>query len=200
MKKRKMKLGFKILIGIIVVITLVLLDNLQAYLFNNVPIISYKEKVDDYWYQKRSILVTTNVYCGFIKEVTLNFRSYIRPRVHFGCEGVDTTEYLLKPYISDLASLDIDSKEEYRTHKIYQEFLHFKAAAPAILNVYLHNEFSAKEAFVSAILLEDITPCNFSSWESIDEFYKDYQESTCVQKFIEKIPWKHMNSVPKIYE
>lgn len=178
----------RILIVIGVIIALILLDTAQAEIFKNDPIIGYRDDIDEYLEEKVGLLVSTYTYCNYYKEVWYNWQPRLMNRPFKGCEGEDIKE-VIKYNISELTNaMGEDLKlDDYQNNGNY-EVLHSLVASPkAIEKMYKDGEFTYKEAYVAALIIEDITKCNMEKefdkkWDTGDEFFELWDKSNCKEK------------------
>lgn len=182
------KVIIRTLIVIGIIIALILLDTAQAVIFNNDPIIGVTRVSDKYWKTKTGLFVTTKTYCNYYKEVWYNWHAHLMNRPVKGCEGGDVDEAILHNIIK-LTELMGDSLtlDDYQDNDNYEVLHSFVASPKAIEEMYKDGKFTDKEAYVAALIIEDITKCDVASefktkWDSAEEFFELWDKSECKTK------------------
>ena len=75
-----------VVITLVVIISIILLDSLQALLFNNSPIIKLRNKDNDMYWIDQGVLVDTYIYCkDEKKKIAYSKFKEIEP-LNIGCE------------------------------------------------------------------------------------------------------------------
>lgn len=180
----------KILIVILIIIVVIFVDTLQALMFNNDPILGVSEVQDEYLKTKRSIFISSETYCNYYRIIYFNGQARFMHRLYKGCEG-DNAKYLIKDNITnltnslgDISNYDIITVDN---NGMYEILMGLVASPKFIEELYENNEFTSKEAYVAARIIEDITKCDITKefnqkWENADEFFKLWHKSQCKTK------------------
>ena len=170
-----MKKSIKIIIAIILVIAnIIMIDTLQAVLFNNAPLLSIKS--GNIGKRYNSLFVTTYLYCDGSEETRWNFKVYLFGNRYRGCEG-DSAEEIIK---TELEASRIDFITDV-----------LKASAPTIEKMYRTKSFTEEEAYLSALAIEGVAGCKMQDefnkqWQTTEEFYDLWKKSKCRKENYER--------------
>lgn len=169
----------KIIIIIGVIIGVVLLDSLQALLFNNKPIIG----IDTHCRTRRGILVET-YYCGNNKNITTIKKDNNCPRDEV-CIKVIKEE--IKENLNNILKINSTSSNpyDYIKNDYYKNIINLgNTAVPVIISMHDNNEIESLEAYILAIAIQEITNCDIRKeyaieWSTEEEFYNLWKDHNC---------------------
>lgn len=178
--KKNLKISLIIVISIIGVI---IIDSLQALVFNNNPIIGINTKCS----KKVGLLVNT-YNCGNERKITKFklFNSSCDSDIVCENDNSNELEEIIKNNFKKIIEVNnaISSNPyDYINNEYYQNIINLGSKAVPILIKMFRNE-NGLEAYISAIMIQEITNCNIKdkyhlSWETGKEFYQLWDNYNC---------------------
>ena len=189
-----------ILIIVSILIVIILLDSLQAVLFNHNPIIGIETKC----MKKAGILVNTyhcdngenktkirifnhscnhESVCGKTETIIEIDNDAIKQEFNNSHNKLVIQENFNKIFeISDLTS---SNPYDYTKNEYYNNIVNIgSAAVPILKNMYYNGELSGLNAYISALIIQDITKCDLLAeyklnWSTANEFYRLWENNNC---------------------
>ena len=179
-----MKKSIKIsLIIVISIIGVIIIDSIQALIFNNNPIIGIETKCS----KKVGLLVNT-YNCGNGKKITKFklFNSSCDNDIVCENDNSDELEEVIKNNFKKIIEVNngvSSNPYDYINNEYYQNIINLGSKAVPILIKMFHNE-NGLEAYISTIMIQEITNCNIKdkyhlSWETGKEFYQLWDNYNC---------------------
>lgn len=185
-----MKKGLKVILIILgVLVGFVLIDSIQALVFNNKPIIGLETKC----MRKEGILVNT-YYCDTGKITKLRFsNSSCDTTTICGIEEfnnqVDIENVIKENFkkMLEVSSGISSSTYDYIQNEYYDNIINLgSGAVPVLLKMYENGEFSKNglDANISVIAIQEIAKCNIKDkygveWTKPEEFYELWKNYNC---------------------
>ena len=176
-----MKKGLKIFFIVLgIIIVLILLDSIQALLFNNNPIIGIETKC-----MKKEGLIVETYHCEN-KNIT-KIKSFDN-----SCNSeivcVEIIERKIKENLKRIHEINngISSNPyDYINNDYYKNIVNLGSdGVRAIIKMYENEELSGLDAYIGGIAIEEITGCNIKekyhiNWSNSNEFYKSWKDYHC---------------------
>lgn len=178
--KKKIKI---VLIFIGIIIGIIILDTLQALIFNNNPILGIETKC----MKKEGILIDT-YHCGNGKNITKlkKFDSSCNYESVCAQKTSQNLEEEIKENIKKILEINegISSNAyDYIKNDYYKNIINLGPnAIPILVNMY--EKESGLEAYIGAIAIEEISNCDIREkygirWSSPIEFFKYWKDYNC---------------------
>ena len=87
--------------------------------------------------------------------------------------------------INEVTNVTSSNPYDYTNNEYYNNIVKLgKDAVPVLENMYKNNELSGLNAYLSALVIQDITNCNLYEkynldWTTADEFYSLWENNNC---------------------
>lgn len=187
-----MKKGFKITLIVLGVLAgIVVLDTLQAIVFNNSTLIKIRKDFKDGYVQYIDKGLFVNHYhCNSNEKVTT------WKGTKFACSEVENTSnkeienkiMTNLDKISEVTDTTSSNPFDYTNNDYYKNIVNLgKSAVPVLKNMYKSGKLTGVNAYLSALAIQDITNCNLLEkynldWATAEEFYTYWENNNCSYK------------------
>ena len=178
-----------IVLGILIVT--IVLNTLQAKIFDNSPLlkIRYNLGKESSYYIDKGLFV--NYYhCNNNEKVTTWKKTKFACSIKKNTSNKEIEWKILTNLdkITEVTDITSSNPFDYTNNDYYKNIVNLgKSAVPILENMYKNDKLTGVNAYLSALVIQDITSCNLLEqynfdWATAEEFYTYWENNNCSYK------------------